>query len=219
MHVKTRGGVFGPQGRGGGIFDGSQMGFGAVPYEQAALGIGLGVVSGLGQPPATCPTTDISPDAAEAYKKCRANAYYQATLQCKNYPGPMAECVTPNFYANFNAADCFRYCAEKCTDKGPIKVVQDELSRPITGIWVGEDQAALEASGQSFLDLAPGCKGDAPYAQPPAKALPAPPPPVTEPEPVFVPKKTGISTAWIVGGLLVAAAAAGVAVAMKKKKG
>jgi len=43
LQVKTRGGVFGPGGYGGGIFDGSQMGFGglgSVAFEQAAAGIG-----------------------------------------------------------------------------------------------------------------------------------------------------------------------------------
>jgi hypothetical protein len=42
MDVRVRGGVFGPGGYGGGIFDGSQMGLGS--YEQAAAG-----VRGLGQ--------------------------------------------------------------------------------------------------------------------------------------------------------------------------
>jgi hypothetical protein len=48
MDVHTRGGSFGPGGYGGGIFDGSQMGFGAVPrFEQAAAGImGLGATTG-----------------------------------------------------------------------------------------------------------------------------------------------------------------------------
>lgn len=41
LAVRTRGGVFGPGGYGGGIFDGSGMGFGGLgQYEQAAAGIG-----------------------------------------------------------------------------------------------------------------------------------------------------------------------------------
>jgi len=48
MDVHTRGGLFGPGGYGGGIFDGSQMGFGATPsFEQASAGImGLGADTG-----------------------------------------------------------------------------------------------------------------------------------------------------------------------------
>ena len=44
MDVNTRGGLFGPGGYGGGIFDGSQMGFGGLgQFEQAAAGVqGLG---------------------------------------------------------------------------------------------------------------------------------------------------------------------------------
>jgi hypothetical protein len=44
LAVRTRGGVFGPGGYGGGIFDGSGMGFGGLgQYEQAAAGVrGLG---------------------------------------------------------------------------------------------------------------------------------------------------------------------------------
>lgn len=44
LAVRTRGGVFGPGGYGGGIFDGSGMGFGGLgQYEQAAAGVrGIG---------------------------------------------------------------------------------------------------------------------------------------------------------------------------------
>lgn len=218
MDVRTRGGVFGPGGRGGGIFDGSNMGFGSYgTYEQAAAGVrGLGVVSGLGQPPSTCPTKAISAEAAAAYVKCRQNAYNLAASQCKDYPGNKNECITPNYYDNFNKSNCFVHCAEDCIEAGPISAAQDELGRPVTGKWTWEDQVALEASGKTFEDLAPGCKGAAPTAQ---KPLP-PPPPVIEPvEPPPVVKKKGISTAWIAGGLLAAAALAGVAYAAKKKKG
>jgi len=41
MQVRTRSGIFGPGGYGGGVFDGSNMGFGGMgDYEQAAAGIG-----------------------------------------------------------------------------------------------------------------------------------------------------------------------------------
>jgi hypothetical protein len=50
MDVNTRGGLFGPGGYGGGIFDGSQMGFGGLGQsEQAAAGIGLGATTGAFQ--------------------------------------------------------------------------------------------------------------------------------------------------------------------------
>lgn len=51
MDVNTRGGLFGPGGYGGGIFDGSEMGFGGLSgaprFEQAAAGfMGFGATSG-----------------------------------------------------------------------------------------------------------------------------------------------------------------------------
>jgi hypothetical protein len=69
MQARTRGGVFGPGGYGGGIFDGSDMGFGGLgglgQPEQAAAGIrGLGAASGLGQ---ACYTPSICTQVLNKY--------------------------------------------------------------------------------------------------------------------------------------------------------
>jgi hypothetical protein len=149
----------------------------------------------LGQPPNTCPTP-ASPEAQAKYKTCRDAAYNLAVSQCANYPGPKKECVDPNFYDNFNKSDCFKHCAENCTAAGPIKVAQEAINRPVTGVWNSGDQAVLDAQGLTFLDVAPGCKGPAPV---PVGGVPAPKPTPTP--------SAASETPW--GVILLAVAAAG----------
>lgn len=144
----------------------------------------IGLPVGLGQPPTSCPTA-TSPDAQQKYANCRATAYNKAAnVDCASWPDPATkgECIQANFFQNFNAADCFKFCAENCTAAGPIKVAQEALGRPVTGVWTQADQQAMQAANLTFLDLAPGCKGNPPQpigGQPQPPPPPPPPPPTT----------------------------------------
>lgn len=183
-------------------------------------------VFGLGQPPTSCPGGGGTP---AAYTTCRNQALSKAQGTCQqqigamtsggafNLPGggideaaatqALAQCVQAEFFANFNASNCFQHCPAAqtpCTSDVVIRFAQEQLGREQTGVWTAADQAALAATGETFQQLVGSCGGAAPV---PATG-PAPGPSPT-PTPAPTAKKRGGGL-----GLVLLAAAAATAIAL-----
>lgn len=238
--VNTRGGVFGSGGYGGGLFDGSNNGFGGVSglgatYEQAAAGLGA---QGLGAAPSTvciympyqCQNWSSYDAETQAQILAQANlvnsqfqaqvGLYRKEKACDGTsPGRMAGALKEYLASKGGDPakmspdeDVFgsKECAEWWRVFGKAPTADD--AKTLFGTQtVGPLKVTLENVCSGLTITPPSCPKPAPPAPPPA------PPPVT-PLPPPVVKKKSMSSAWIVGGLLAGAIAVGVAVAATKKK-
>lgn len=171
---------------------------------------------GLGQPPQTCPGGGGTPST---YTACRLKARNDAIAQCPagafQTPGggtdevALQQCIQANYFANFNAANCFQHCPaaqQPCTSDVIIRFGQEQLGRPQTGVWTVGDQAALDATGETFQQLVGSCSGSAPV---PIGGGPGPQPEPPPPPPPPTAKKGGGGL-----GLVLLAGAAAVAIAL-----
>ncbi len=236
--VQTRGGVFGPGGYGGGVFDGSNSGFGGLGsvsgpmYEQAAAGIGLIDPAGQSWNNATyqaCVGVAIQSCGAQAYESnwpksqlddCLDSAQMKCIAQAKAAAGApaLSSAQVKALQTKINIAlQKYEYC--------PIGVDGD-LGPTTCGAaaWAVKTDPSIVVPGAcgTTIKMGSGFLKDCPAGAPPPELPPPPPPkpPVTPPvtPPIAPPKKPAATTAWVVGGLLAAAVVAGVAVAAQKKK-
>lgn len=242
--VRTRGGVFGAGGYGGGVFDGNESGFGGLSglsggstYEQAAAGIGT--VSGLGAAPSLvctyfpyeCKNWDqlsASQQAAVTASAKDINASFQAQMglyrkekACDGtQPGRMAGALKEHLIAKGGDPD--KMDPDEAVF-GPKECA--EWWKVFGSAPTVADAKALFGTatvGPLKVTLENVCAGltiTAPSCPKPVVA----PPPVTAPPPAIelppmAPKSGGTTTAWLVGGLLAAAVVGGVAIAASKKK-
>jgi hypothetical protein len=228
-YVRTRGGVFGPGGRGGGIFDGSNMGFGAVgQYEQAAAGIGgcCGTALGLLDPTGQSWNTVV-------YQACIGRLFQDCG---EKYEGAQLEqCLEAA------QQECIRQAKAAMTQtlsSAEIKALQTKINSllskyeycpiAVDGILGGQTcgAAAWAAGIDSTISVPGACSNiamtfrlsDCPSGTPPPEPKPAPLPAPPPDDTVYLPpSEPGVSAAWIVGGLAVALLA-GTAYAMSRKK-
>jgi len=246
--VQTRGGVFGPGGYGGGIFDGSNMGFGGLgaTYEQAAAGIGA--AAGLG----------AAPNVVCIYMPYECKNWSQYDSDTQQQILAQANLVNSQFQSQVYAYKAEGACdgtragrmsgalKEELIAKGgdPKKMDPDpevfgdaeckEWWRVFQRAPTVDDAKKLFGSqqlGPLKVTLDTICSGNVtvPTCKEPV-VVPTPPPQVVcppgeervngacQPVAVVTPPKSGLSTAWIVGGLAAAALVGGVAIAAKKKK-
>ena len=239
--VRTRGGVFGSGGYGSGLFDGSNSGFGGVgglgaTYEQAAAGLGAAtsvpwqVARWFSSNVKDWPLMPAEQQQQLLSAAKAKEAAYQGYLQsfrnqgaCDGTkPGLMAGALKEKLIAA--GADKAKLDADDSVF-GPAEC--SEWSRIFGASPTAADAAAAwQYGGNTFggvqityKDVCPSPKLPVcPSAAPPP---PPPPPPVTPVTPPVLPptkKKSGVSTAWILGGLLAAGLVTGVAVAASKKK-
>lgn len=234
--VQTRGGVFGAGGYGGGVFDGSLSGLVAVSgpmYEQAPVGLGATASDKnlvcIYMPYQCSHWNEYSgsqQDEIAAQAKL-VNSQFQAQIgvyrkenACNgSKPGRMAGALKEKLIEGGGDAAKMdpdesvfgsQECAEWWRVFGKAPTVDD--AKTLFGTQtVGPLKVTLENVCAGTAMTAPSCPK--PTAAPP----PAPPPVTPEVTPELPKKKTGTTTAWIVGGLLAAAVVAGVAVAAKKK--
>lgn len=234
--VNTRGGVFGGGGYGGGVFSGMS---GLAAYEQAAAGVrGLGALT----IPSSCKDRTEFVECWSKYYPSSAD--YCADHWKEDGHASADLCVDTMMDANAYQY-CSDKCPEigpsrgkvevgpiyvsgsDCSEKSTIKFVQWNIGTAVDGIWGPKSRAALEKSGKSFREIAAGCTGTAPGDTPspvpkPDETIPVDvPPPATTPPATYTPppppKVTGISTAWMVGGILAAVAAVGAGVYYSRK--
>lgn len=273
--VRTRGGVFGSGGYGGGLFDGSNSGFGGLgaTYEQAAAGVGLGAIAWKDKA-----NPDASVKALQAWlnKPLIACGYYGIGVDGVVGPGTCGAIAMLGDLKNQSCADPYWGSAPLGTMTSVIGVCQsytmptkkgsstpdkptttlkpedlalpwgvaDPRTGPVQGQvnveLVGHDYlpvgvtGSLDAATCGAMKLARdqwgvdymnayglNCKAFTTPTKKPGTGPITPPvaPPKEQPiTPPVVKKKGGVSTAWIVGGLLAAGLVAGVAVAASKKK-
>jgi len=276
MDVNTRGGLFGPGGYGGGIFDGSQMGFGGLgQFEQAAAGVqGLGAESGAYRwcsKTEPCPSGDprvtalqkalnvalkahgfqlLTVDGKLGAGTCGAIAWSGTLPQsdplwstpgidelmnpsapsCKTftYPTPVGSSKPFIPPSTFRAGlPWMEVSAQSGTVQGQINndlVAHGYNPIAVTGMldapMCGAMRVAKDEWGMDYLTAYGGnCQA---FQAPTRKALPAPPPGPAradedeEPHAALTPKKSGVATAWVIGGLAVAAGLAGLYSVSKK---
>lgn len=237
--VRTRGGVFGSGGYGGGLFDGSNSGFGGLgaTYEQAAAGVGA-IQDPTGQTwnnttYQACMGHQVQKCGAEGYaykwsaaetnacieaaqKGCIAAAKAAATSLSKAQVIALQQAINAKLQQ-------YNYCPIGVDGNlGPTTCGAAAWAAGVgaAGVTVPGACGTTVKVGSGFLkDCAPGTPPPEPEPVTPPAPPPVAPPPVTPPvAPPPVKKKGGVSTAWVVGGLLAAGLVAGVAVAASKKK-
>ncbi len=238
--VNTRGGVFGGGGYGGGVFSG--MG-GLSAYEQAAAGVqGLGLLDPENQKWNT-PTYQAcigvriqkcgldkntlgwsDKDELDCFERAQATCIAQVTTAT-----PLSNSEVRALQQRINVA---------LKSHGYCPISEDGLLGPITcgaSAWaVSADPSIIVPAkcgstikmGSGFLKDCP--KDTTPITTPPVVnpvdttpvVVDTPPgtqPPGTKPPGTQLPAKSGISTAWIVGGVIAAIAAVGAGVYFSQK--
>jgi len=232
--VNTRGGVFGSQGYGGGIFAGMN---GMGSYEQAAAGVrGLGLLDPEGKSWNTptyqaCIGVRIQKCGEEKASRGWSDAELLDCIE-KEQSVCIAQVTTSSSLTSAQVLALQKRINVALTMHGYCPISEDGKLGPITcgaSAWaVSADPSIIVPGacgksvrmGSGFLSDCP--KDKTPQVPKPDETIPVDvPPPATTPPATYTPppppKATGISTAWMVGGILAAVAAVGAGVYYSRK--
>lgn len=241
--VNPRGGIFGPHGGGGGLFDGTNALNGADGLGMGQAGLGWYFAAetpqltrggynpsegahGVGALPESCKTS-------AAFNACDNEKFEAAQTICYGIRDRQGGSYSP--YADFDDCasknhaqmlkDCEQYCpsrggqtytqGDSCTAVTTIKFVQSSIGAKSDGVWGKNSQTALTSSGHAYKDIAVGCAGAVPGVGGGGGYVP----PVKKDDklPVVLAKTGGnMNIVWIGVGL--AALGAGAFLLAKKKK-